>query len=336
MSDQDSNLIEREEHWPNGALKARYTVIVLDSGSGERHGEFAAFHGNGEQSEKGQYAYGEPVGEWQQWDDEGNGLSAERPEGNDPLEPNPDAGKPWKTWTIELVVVLGLAWLPHMVNAVVSLWISSGIPSESETDEMLGDGSFEESMIGTDPEYFLLSEFPMIATNLQILLPLLYICWRSDLTWRKLGMVKPKWWGLLLLGPLLGAATLVVDGVLVRLFDPETAWYYLALPTTVFTWSIFVISMIVNSLAEEFVWRGFVMQRLRQMGGSMVFALLISTFLFASYHVYQGFGNAWLAFGSGLIWGNAVIVTKRIWPAVVGHTVHNVVLFTPISDWLFP
>lgn len=335
LSDEP-NLIEREEHWPSGALKARFTVIVRESGEDERHGEYRSFHENGKPHQAGQYAYGEAIGEWQQWDDEGDEVEADVPESNETPAPNPDAGKPWKLWSIELAVVLALAWLPHLVTGIASLWVSRDMLSEGEFDELVGDGAFDESRLELDPDMFLVSELPMLATYLQVLLPLLYICWRSDLTWKKLGIVKPTLWGLLLLGPLLGAATLLVDAALVRLFEPETSWYYVSVPSTTFTWTVFVVAMILNSFAEEFVWRGFVLQRLRQMSGSTTFALLISTFLFATYHVYQGFGNMWLVFISGLIWGVAVIGTKRIWPAVVAHTVFNITIFTPIGEWLFP
>jgi membrane protease YdiL (CAAX protease family) len=321
----EPELQEREERWPDGALKARWAVIIRPGGAEEPHGPYVSFHANGMQSGQGQYAYGEKIGQWKRWDETGTELPDE-PVTMDlkAVEGDP---QPWGTWTIELLVVLALAWLAPLVTGAVSLWSVWDMP------DFMADAEYGDYVV--DDGQFAMSELPLLAMHLQIFIPVLYICWRSDLGWRQLGVVRPELWGLLLLGPLLAVLTLGTDALLYWLFEPSTPWFYFAVPGSVIGWSLLVVTLIANSLAEEFVWRGFVLQRLKQMSGSAAFALVLSSFLFATYHMYQGFGNAALVMTSGLIWGASVLITKRIWPAVVGHTLHNIVVYSPIADWLF-
>jgi membrane protease YdiL (CAAX protease family) len=339
MSDDGPPLQQREESWPGGAPKARWSVIVADDGTELRHGLFEEFYENGMRARRGFYDNGLPVEIWTTWDNTGRQLHSglyESITGEDAPEPDPadwdepieaddpDAPlNPRGTWVIECGVVLALAWLAPLTYAI----FTDGVMTSS--DNWVG-------VVEKDDSLFFWSEIPVFAASLQILIPLLYIIWRSDAKWSDIGIVRPGVLSLLVLGPLLAVASLGTDWVLVKLLDPPEPPAYWVVPVSAFMWVLFVLILLTNSLVEEFVWRGFILHRLKQLSGSSVFALLTSTFLFATYHIYQGPIYAGLAFLSGLIWGISVLVTRRIWPAVVAHTIHNVVVFSPLGETLFP
>lgn len=328
----------KEEFWPGGAIKARFQVLRRADDSSVRHGVYESFHPNGRAAQQGRYQYGEPVGTWVRWDDSGqvafegapaddSGFEPDPGSWDDPIEPASPVGpaRPWGVWLFELAVVLALAWLPYLVYALVSLVANAQYAGMDEY--------FVQEVADLD---FLLAELPMLVGHLQVLFPMLYICWRSDLGWRQLGLVRPSASGLLLIGPLLGAVALGADVLLVHLFRPEPAPHFVYLPTTSMAWSVLVLSLVFNSLAEELVWRGFVLQRLKQMSGSAGFALAVSTLLFAAYHIYQGFGHTLLVALTGLLFGASVLLTKRLWPAVVAHTMYNIIVMSPLSEQLYP
>jgi len=339
VDDTQPSLHEREEHWPGGQLRARWTVRIDHTGAELRHGLYESWHANGLRSERGFFADGAQAEIWTRWDDTGRqtfsgymqdtgGEAAPEPDPaawDEPLDTSDaaDAASPRSGWMLECGVVLALAWLAPMAYGLLS---EGAFVPASEWVTVTSEDDWE----------FVWMELPRLAASLQILLPLLYVIWRSDLAWSDVWITPPRWSALLFFGPLLAMASLGVDAVLVRVLDaPQPPGYY-AVPVSIAPWVLLVVSMLANSLAEEFVWRGYMLKRLTQLGGSPVFALLVSTALFASYHVYQGPLNAGLVFVTGLIWGVSVLVLKRIWPAVVAHTIHNIVLFTPLADELFP
>ncbi len=72
--------------------------------------------------------------------------------------------------------------------------------------------------------------------------------------------------------------------------------------------------------------RGYLIPRLEQLLGSTAAALLVSTGLFASYHIYQGPAGAFGAGVTGLLYGASFCWWRRLWPLCVAHTLHNLVL----------
>lgn len=335
MEDFAGELHRREEYDDDDNLVGRWSVYVKD-GVDVLHGEYELFHANGLRAERRFYEHGAPAGVWSMWDETGRELSKGRPpdpgdeEIDEPSEEDwkqpvidESAGRrlPWREYLIEFSVVMALGWLVFFVAAVVSQgylvspedWVTS---------------------VEYDDFAFITFEVPTMGMLVQILIPLLWIIWKSDLSWRDVGMVRPRFSTFLLLGAGLGAATLLIDAVLIFITRPPEPPGYYAMPVGAFLWGVLVVSLILNSLVEEIVWRGYALKRLTQMSGSRLFALLMSSALFASYHIYQGFENMLLAFPTGVVYGAAVLITRRIWPVVVAHTVHNVVLYTSLGDWL--
>lgn len=337
MSDGNRPTHTREECDEDGNVRARWHVYVKD-GEDVAHGEFELFHPNGMRAEQRFYEDGEPAGVWAMWDNLGRELrkgppleygdaAAPEPSEEDwrqPLvEDDPDRPRlPWHEYSIEFGIVMLVGWLVNFLVAVVSQGFL-GAPEEFATITERSDISF------------IIGEVPAMGSSLQVFLVLLWIIWKSDLSWQDVGLVKPKFLYFAVLGTVLAAVSLYVDVALFKLFDPPEPPVWFVYPVKPFFWNVLVVSLLLNSLAEELVWRGYVLKRLTQMSGSKLFALGLSTVLFASYHVYQGFENMMLVIPFGLLMGASVLVTRRLWPAVVAHTIYNFVLYTALGDWLF-
>ena len=225
----------------------------------------------------------------------------------------------WNTWIIELVVVMALAWLVPMVAAITS-------------DAMTAPPELWFGEVWLDEWSSIRGELWSITASLQVLLPLLYIVWRSDASWREVGIVRLRLFHLLLLGPLLAAMAFGVDLLVDGAWQTEATPDFVIIPEHTLGWSILIVSLVFNSLAEEFVWRGFVLHRLTQMSGSKLFALGVSSILFGAYHLYQGPFAAGAIFVGAVIWGAAVLLTRSIWPAVVAHTILNIVYYASLAE----
>src|SRR5206468_12251270 len=95
-------------------------------------------------------------------------------------------------------------------------------------------------------------------------------------------------------------------------------------PEGVGQYCLFVDADAANAFAEELVMRGYLITRLEGATGSSLMALLVSSVLFAGYHVYQGWGATASIFLGGMVYGIAFLVSRRLWPVVIAHFLWNV------------
>jgi membrane protease YdiL (CAAX protease family) len=330
--------IQREEHYPDGALKVRWSEV------GEmRHGLFESFHPNGMLAERGVFENGKRTGIWQGWDETGRQMfetsaedldapSAEEPDPtawDEPIvaeEPLVDATPPGqkRRWWIEAAVVLGLAWLAPFVTSLqlAEVFLSADLPGESTASV--------EPIV--DDRWFVSNAIATIALSLQVLIPLMWIASRSDITWKGMNLPRFKPMRDFALGVVLAVGALTVDWIFVAATDAKFD-NIVIMPSGAAGYALLGPMMLANSLYEEFVWRGFLLRRFSQLFGSAFTGLLVSSFLFASYHLYQGSAGFVLAAFSGLIWGAATLATRSLWPAVVAHTLFNIYATLPGAWW---
>lgn len=80
----------------------------------------------------------------------------------------------------------------------------------------------------------------------------------------------------------------------------------------------------VGAFLEEFVMRGYLIYRLTELLGKSWSALVISSFLFAAYHIYEGPASVVTVFFVGLTYGTAVLVSKSVWPSTIAHATYNI------------
>ncbi|UUS34689.1 MULTISPECIES: CPBP family intramembrane glutamic endopeptidase [Streptomyces] len=113
-----------------------------------------------------------------------------------------------------------------------------------------------------------------------------------------------------------------------------------ALPAEWWKYPVLVLSAIQNSLVEEVIVVGYLLRRLGQLGWSPMAALVASSVLRGSYHLYQGIGG----FIGNLVMGVVFVLLYRRWgrvgPLVVAHALLDIVAFVGYGllagevDWL--
>lgn len=108
-------------------------------------------------------------------------------------------------------------------------------------------------------------------------------------------------------------------------------------------WLFCLYLVIVNSLLEELMWRGFVLQRLLQFMGRRA-AILLSSFFFSLYHVVIAaflFGLRWgllitvLVFGAGVLWAWLKGLFPSVYPTWLSHLLADVGIAVSLIWWIY-
>lgn len=91
---------------------------------------------------------------------------------------------------------------------------------------------------------------------------------------------------------------------------------------------VLVLSAIHNGLLEEVVMVGWLLDRLGKIGLSPLAAILLSSLIRGSYHLYQGFGPFFGNFVMGLLFCWLYKRYGRVMPLVVAHSLVDIAAFT--------
>ena len=118
--------------------------------------------------------------------------------------------------------------------------------------------------------------------------------------------------GLYALGRVLGITVEVQASAL------DAAWW---------TIPVLVLSAVQNSVLEEVVAVGYLMERLKALRWSPVAIVSASALLRGSYHLYQGIGPFVGNVVMGIVFAEYYRRRRRVMPLVVAHTVLDVVAF---------
>lgn len=197
----------------------------------------------------------------------------------------------------EVAAVLCLAYVPAMFDAV----------------------TFPED---TPASSFVYHELWLIIRTLEVSVPLLLIVALSKSPWSQFGIVRPKWiadpllgcaiWGLGIVGCQFALSFLPSsqgDSVHFVFPNPEGAPQYVLL----------LFSSVANGFAEEFAMRGFLLVRLEQLLRSTWLAVVVTSVLFGSYHLYQGVHAAVGIAAVGLVYAISFCLFRRLWPVCIAH-----------------
>jgi membrane protease YdiL (CAAX protease family) len=210
---------------------------------------------------------------------------------------------------IETAVVILVGVLPPLASALSFLYW----PSPSEWPPFNYDSTF------------------LIVNGVSISAVLLYFIWRSGEGFPAFGLVKPRWMDL----PL-GVAVLWVERFLwVTLWPLLMPWIgrqpqeLVERPEGAIGHSLLLLSLATAAFGEELLLRGYLLFRLKYLLRSAAKGLLLTTFLFASYHVYRGLIGLVSAAIAGLVFGVAFLRFKRLWPVVFAHALGNVLNYLP-------
>ncbi len=108
-------------------------------------------------------------------------------------------------------------------------------------------------------------------------------------------------------------------------------------------WRIPVLILVsfANAWAEEIIVVGFLLTRLHQLRVRPVTALVLSSLLRGTYHLYQGFSAGLGNVVMGLVFGYTWRRTGRLWPLIIAHGVINTVAYVGYAlvadqlNWLY-
>ncbi|CAL9640330.1 type II CAAX endopeptidase family protein [Streptomyces sp. NPDC052610] len=113
-----------------------------------------------------------------------------------------------------------------------------------------------------------------------------------------------------------------------------------ALPDVWWKYPVLILSAVQNAVVEEVIVVGYLLRRLNQLGWSPGGALMASSVLRGSYHLYQGIGG----FIGNLVMGVVFVHLYRRWgrvgPLVVAHSLLDIGAFVGYAllagrvDWL--
>ncbi|MCL2785308.1 MAG: CPBP family intramembrane metalloprotease [Propionibacteriaceae bacterium] len=103
---------------------------------------------------------------------------------------------------------------------------------------------------------------------------------------------------------------------------------------------VLICSAIVAGISEEVIMLGYLFTRMKTVGVSTVWIVIISSVIRGSYHLYQGFGGFIGNLVMGIAFGLLYLRWKRVMPLVITHTLLDIFAFVgysllaPYISWL--
>ena len=215
----------------------------------------------------------------------------------------------------ELVAVLALTWFPYFVYGLLP-----DLYANETTSSFVADGLWS------------------VVNCISIVTVVTYIMYRSNVPWAAFGIRRPRlildcFWGLLVwmattvvIAMLYGIAAVAVGSDQVTSFSQSS--YEFPIASEAFDFVVVVVLSLAVGLSEELAMRSYLIPRLEYLLNSTWKSVLVSSLLFASYHLYQGFGPAVDIFVVGLSFGCAFCWLRRLWPLVWAHAIMDVIAFS--------
>ncbi len=211
---------------------------------------------------------------------------------------------------LEVLAVLCLAYVPYLFSALTA---TNGVrPASREPLDLL--------------LYRLIGAFRVSA-------PLLVIMALSRDPWRLFGIVRPVWLADAMATIVIaGGGTVVCKFVLHLLpgwmLEPSRPANLAnrVEPDGIVAALLVSVVYVAGAFSEELVMRGYLIPRLERLLHSTLAALVITSLLFGSYHLYQGVGHAIDNVAFGLFYGVSFCVIRRLWPLCAAHALQDLLL----------
>lgn len=239
----------------------------------------------------------------------------------------------------ETVLVLALSLGASAVSSLISFVGSLTKPGGLKDQAAKLNGSYAPDRPWLDLSWQMFG----IATALVPVALVAHLLIREGTGLRAIGFDRVKPWFDL------GRGTLVAAGI----GSAGLAFYLVAhatgfsltvvpesLPEVWWKFPVLILSAIQNSVVEEVIVVGYLLRRLGQLGWTPTAALVASSVLRGSYHLYQGIGG----FIGNLVMGVVFVLLYRRWgrvgPLVVAHTLLDIGAFVGYAllagrvDWL--
>lgn len=222
-----------------------------------------------------------------------------------------------------LALSLGASALSSLISFVGSLTRPGGLKDQAATL----NGSYAPGRPWLDLAWQLFG----IATALVPVLLVAHLLTREGAGGlRSMGFDRTRPW------PDLGRGTLIAAGIgsagLAFYLGARAAGFNLtvvpeSLPEVWWKFPVLILSAVQNSVVEEVIVVGYLLRRLGQLGWTPMAALVASSLLRGSYHLYQGIGG----FIGNVVMGVVFVLLYRRWgrvgPLVVAHALLDIVAF---------
>lgn len=174
------------------------------------------------------------------------------------------------------------------------------------------------------------SEIWSIVRDVGSIAILLYLFHRSGEGLAHFGLTHVRWFGDCLISILLLALSMLVVIGVSRLYpfnvsdSPPRATP--SFPATAAESVVWLVSTFVSAFSQEFLYRAYLLTRLKWLLRSPVWALIVSAALFGSIHLYQGGPGVLRTTVLGLTHGALFLAIRRVWPFAVEHAVYNLLV----------
>lgn len=228
----------------------------------------------------------------------------------------------WFETLLVLVLSLGASAVASVISFAGSLTKPGGLKDQAAT--------LIESQAAGRPWLDLVWQLFGITTALVPVALVAYLLLREGTGLRVLGFDRSRPWSDL------GRGVLVAAGIgsagLAFYLAARAAGFNLtvvpeALPEVWWKYPVLILSAIQNSVLEEVIVVGYLLRRLGQLGWTPMAALLASSGLRGSYHLYQGIGG----FVGNMVMGGVFVLLYRRWgrvgPLVAAHALLDIVAF---------
>ncbi|MET9935417.1 CPBP family intramembrane glutamic endopeptidase, partial [Streptomyces sp. NPDC006324] len=239
--------------------------------------------------------------------------------------PSP-GGLPRTVLRSETLIVLALSLGASGVSALISFVGSLTRPGALKEQAATLNGSYAPGRPWLDLSWQLFG----IATALVPVVLVAHLLLREGSGLRAVGFDRTRPW------PDLGRGALVAAGIgsagLAFYLAARASGFNLtvvpeSLPDVWWKYPVLILSAIQNSVLEEVIVVGYLLRRLGQLGWSPTAALVASSVLRGSYHLYQGVGG----FIGNVVMGVVFVLLYRRWgrvgPLVVAHALLDIVAF---------
>ncbi|MEU2549754.1 CPBP family intramembrane glutamic endopeptidase [Streptomyces roseolus] len=239
----------------------------------------------------------------------------------------------------ETLIVLALSLGASAVSSLISFVGSLTRPGALKEQAATLNGSYAPGRPWLDLTWQLFG----IATALVPVVLVAHLLMREGSGLRAVGFDRTRPW------PDLGRGALVAAGIgsagLAFYLAARASGFNLtvvpeSLPDVWWKYPVLILSAIQNSVLEEVVVVGYLLRRLDQLGWTPLRALVASSVLRGSYHLYQGIGG----FIGNMVMGVVFVLLYRRWgrvgPLVVAHALLDIVAFVGYGllagkvDWL--
>ncbi|OEJ97181.1 CPBP family intramembrane glutamic endopeptidase [Streptomyces thermolilacinus] len=235
-------------------------------------------------------------------------------------------GGPRGTLRSETLIVLALSLGASAVSSLISFVGSLTRPGGLKDQAATLNGSYAPGRPWLDLAWQLFS----ITTALVPVVLVAHLLLREGAGLRAIGFDRTRPW------PDLGRGTLVAAAIggaglafylLSRALGMNLTVVPESLPGEWWKFPVLILSALQNSVVEEVIVVGYLLRRLGQLGWSPMAALVASSVLRGSYHLYQGIGG----FIGNMVMGVVFVLLYRRWgrvgPLVVAHALLDIVAF---------